>query len=41
MSILTSLDDGSLRQIGFNKKVRKLAEHQARLAKGKADDSSM
>ena len=33
VSILTSLDDGSLRQIGFNKKVRKLVEHQARLAK--------
>ena len=32
VTILTSLDDKSLKQIGFNKKVKDLVLHQARLA---------
>ena len=33
VSVLTSLDDKALREIGFNKNVKKLVLHQARLAK--------
>ena len=38
VSILTSLDDKALREIGFNKEVKKLVHHQAKLAhKAKLD----
>ena len=38
VTILTSLDDKALKQIGFNKKVKKLVLHQAKLAnKAKLD----
>ena len=38
MTILTSLDNKSLKQIGFNKDVKKLVLHQAKLAsKAKLD----
>ncbi len=33
VSILTSLDNNELKEIGFNKEVKKLVQHQARLAK--------
>ncbi len=33
VSVLTSLDNNALREIGFNKNVKKLVLHQARLAK--------
>ena len=38
VTVLTSLNDKSLKEIGFNKNVKKLAQHQARLAnKAKLD----
>ena len=38
VSILTSLDDKSLKEIGFNKNIKKLVTHQAKLAnKAKLD----
>ena len=38
VTVLTSLDDKSLRQIGFDKNVKKLVHHQAKLAsKAKLD----
>ena len=38
VTILTSLDDKALKQIGFNKDVKKLVLHQAKLAaKAKLD----
>ena len=33
VSVLTSLDNHSLKEIGFNKEVKKLVFHQAKLAK--------
>ena len=37
VSILTSLDNKALKEIGFNKDVKKLVLHQARLAKANLD----
>ena len=37
VSILTSLDNKGLKEIGFNKDVKKLVLHQARLRKSQLD----